>query len=76
MHQTEIRKAVDRPLLGIPGGGGIFLIPLIVGQRKADISRSLSVSGILLERGGCGGGGGGSGGLGIAGGAGGMELGG
>lgn len=31
--------------------GGIYLIPLIVGQRKADISRSLSVSGILLERG-------------------------
>lgn len=27
------------------------MIPLIVGQRKADISRSLSVSGILLERG-------------------------
>lgn len=75
MHQTEIRKAVDRPLLGIPGGGGIFLIPLIVVQRKADISRSLSVSGILLERGGCGGGGGGGGGIaGVCGG--GMELGG
>lgn len=45
-----------------------------MGQRKADISRSLSVSGILLERGGCGGGGG-SGGLGIAGGGGGYGVG-
>lgn len=27
------------------------MIPLIVGQKKADISRLLSVSGILLERG-------------------------
>lgn len=57
MHQTEIQKAVYRPLLGKAEGG--ILIPLTVGQRKADIFCSLSVSGILLERGGRGGGGGG-----------------
>lgn len=42
MHQTEIRKAVDRPLLGIPGGGFIWFRWLWVRGKLISPARSLS----------------------------------